>query len=691
MGFVKILVTVVVMSVIASSPAEGRGLGTNVSIYGPPGTFGALGSATTTSSGDSLSVASHPYAFSPGKSAWFPVTTSDGMLFVAAFTQGGNVFYEAGCTLEIMCFHHSFPGCRDPQTGLPTNVALFKVPSLLGPLYVPDEACDGDLAGGASVPDLAVVGTGANERVVFNADASETWPVWGSLHKANGAWQLDETSLRTPLELSDSNPPISRELCPLQRKTCCDDAECGGGTCEGVCFYPLQGECETSCTSDADCSALGAAYGCRDGSCVTAWCRGENELAVLPASGRVVMTHYFSAISVTDGDDEILAKYELPDVPNPCTTGTVHVAPRGVFSDPTGTLGNERFVVAYDTGDPTGQPLQEFRYDETTRTIEPLTSPFFANVPWGVVPGCSSVRLGSAGRYDERGNLWATHGIGIPYQFPTSTVLYFKNPLTGKTSAQERCPASGSWGTVCPGDVGIGYWNGNSSTPYFSYDWSQGNEFDAEDNTYFVATVFPGSVVPIRRIDTGGSKSYLAIVPPVKLDYPELQLLADQGGAHTTQVVLHEDSGNLWIPVRSGCTDGCGATTPGSAVNSWVYRVRIDPVLAQRPAILAVFSTLTRVNSSNLRLKVTIETNLTSLPSSPPMPNRIFVYKDNDPTPQKKDMVRSSSAQGYVFKVDFTFPASTSVTRVQWDAVLTDSLSAVFDKPVVVAGSETPP
>jgi hypothetical protein len=42
-------------------------------------------------------------------------------------------------------------------------------------------------------------------------------------------------------------------------------------------------------------------------------------------------------------------------------------SPREINVDPTSTLGDERFVVIFDTSDDRGQPLQEFRYDEARK------------------------------------------------------------------------------------------------------------------------------------------------------------------------------------------------------------------------------------------------------------------------------------------------------------------------------------
>jgi hypothetical protein len=671
-----------------------RGTGSNVAIYGPAGTFGSLETATSTSSGDSLTHQAVPYGFSRGQSAIFPAVTSDHTVFVPGYSQTGRYLSPAGCTVEIACFNESAAVCRDPDTGLAVNSALLRVPNAIGTEYFPDSACD-DFAAGGSVPDLAVMGAGAAEKVVFDADTLDVeagWPMWGAVRKINGLWQVDETSLRTAFELHDSNPPTSEDVCPIGKNGCCSDSECGGGpgSCVGAaCGFFVRGTCEVSCDSDDDCSTLGARYQCRDGSCVLATCNGINELAVLPASGRVVVTHYNGWVSVNDGGGTFLAAYEIPTVANPCGSGNITTSPRAVETDPTGALGDEHFVVSYDTSD-VSQAVQEFRYDDSTHTITPLTSPFFATIPWGTTPSCSGVKFGAGGRYDELGNLW----VGRAELLPTYTVVYFKDAATGLTSAGARCPGPGSWGTLCPADVGIGYWNGNTMTPFFAHPWTVGSGFDPAQKAFFVSTVTGGLVPILRRIDSGGTP-YFVITPPVKLDTSELELAPDQvTGPAPLSYALDPSLGNLWTSTGSGCRDTCGPLAPGPEINTWLYRIRVDPVVAARSTILSVTTTITRPTPTKLRFKLTIKTNsLTQRPSGM-MVDRVFLYRDDNPTPIQKDMDRSSNAQGYTYQADnWQFTDSPPSTRLQWYAVLTDVLSTSDPSapPIVVSGSATPP
>ncbi len=663
-----------------------RGCGDTVTLFGEADTFGGLTGSTTTPSGDSLMIKAMPYGFSAGQAAWFPAVTSDGTIFVPALTQKGNQLIQTGCTMEIVCFHPGLKLCRDPDTGEAAHVALFRVPTALGAEYVPDAACQ-TTAGGADISDIAVIGSGSNEHVVFVSllgAIGGSWPMWGAVRKTDGLWSLDPTSLRTPLDFHESNPPVSTQACTLRPKSCCDDSGCGSGTCPGGdCNTWTFSTCDHTCTTDAECSDLGVEFVCREGQCVAGSCGLANEIDELPISGRVVLADYAGSIWVTDGDDTVLAHYAVPTIENPCAPGTnLGINPRQVEIDPTSTLNDERFVVSYDSNDPRGNPSQIFRYIEATKTIEPLTATFFGTIAWGQQPACGQ-RVVQNSRFDNAGNLWVRRGEPLP----SSSLVYLREGAS--TSAEVRC-ASGSWGMTCPADVGLGHWNGNQTDPSFRYGFSLGAAFDPVQTTMLVATA-NGLIVPQPRID-GAGRSYFATLPPVDLG---MHLLPKEPGiGHLlTKVALDVSRGNLWLPVRARQTCDPFAGDPcdiGLAAKAWIYRARVDALLHARTRIVAVASGVTVPTSGDLLLDVEIATTAKE-EADGPMPNRIFVYRDNDPTPIYADMQRTANQTGYVFSASVPLDDWGAADRIHWYAVLKDVAKGNGSTtPAVVAGVESP-
>ena len=682
------LTIVAVVMGIGQLGARGGGCAPEVKLLGQAGTFGGLTNASDTPSGDTLSISAINYGFSPGQAGWFPAVTSDGTVFVAGLTQSGNQILETGCTMEIACYNGGAKLCRDPATGAAANFALLKVQAGLGGFSYPDAACQTS-SNGADVSDLTVLGSGSSERVFFisvigSAASPPDWPMSGSVRKINGLWQIDTGSLRSALDYYDSNATVSHQACTLQRKGCFFNSDCAGGTCAA-------GQCDHSCSSNAQCSGLGPSFVCRSNKCVAADCGGTGEIDRLPISGRVVATQYFtSSIAVLDGDQQVLAYYKAPAVANPCVPGqNLTIAPRQVEVDPTSTAGDERFAIAYEHfTDPRGQAVQIFRYNDATHTIQPLTAPFFGTIAWGPQPTCAGPPIGSGIIYDDAGNLLVKRSA----PFPTHTLVYLKKPGSSGNSAEQRC-ATGAWGTLCPADFALGYWDGDSATPGFSYPWSQGDAFDPGQATMFVPTV-NGLVLPLPRIESGG-KTYFAILPPIDLGADQLPNSGPNvSGNSVTKVALDATRGNIWLPVRTPQHCNPFATpsvpcVPGLALNDWMYRLGIDSALGARPKIVDVSSTRTSI-SGGVRLTVSIATTAkqTIISSAP---NQLYVYRDTSNTPARVDMSCTTNATGHVFTASIDLPGWQSAARIHWYALLKDVVKGTDpSNPAVVAGVETP-
>ena len=550
-----------------------------IDLWGRAGTFGGLTMATSVPSGDGLTVHANGYGVDVGQATWYGAVTSDGTFFVATLTQSGNPFVPSACTMEIVCFNPENATCRDPDIGVPTNLAIFRIPAVDGTEFAPDAACQTS-ALGTDVADLAVWTSGGEEIVSFVSTHSfgptVGWPIWGEVRNIGGLWQIDDDARIWPRDIRAATAsPLDDQACPLSQKGCCNDAQCGGGTCANAaaCAFSVLGSCEKSCTQDSDCSALGPLDYCEAGLCKRATCNGTEEMDLLPASNRMAVAQYFGGVLVTDGRDEVLAMYTPPAVPQPCGSGNVRISPRQVVADPTSTYGDERFMIVYDAfGDPRANPLQEFRYDDATRTLEPVTAAFIPNIAWMPIPNCSGPRQGGSAQYDEFGNLW----VGATQQLQTHRLIFLKDPFTGHHTAAERCSyldSSGQprpWGVSCRADVGLGYWNGQMPAAGFSMPWANPAVYDHDTMTMFGVSNL-GHIAPMS-ISENHDQLAFATLPPVDLG---MNLLGSLPGQTTTlsgagpEVPIDRTRRKLWIPIRGGIdgTFGEDVASDGRTLN----------------------------------------------------------------------------------------------------------------------------
>jgi hypothetical protein len=582
-----------------------------VDLYGHPDSFGTLCQVGACQIPTQQSLSLHPvsnWQIDPGQTFLFPALTSDGTLLIGNITQTMNQYFSASCTMGVTCFNPDAQVCSDSDAPgadhfgtirIPTNAGASQLPaagceSLQGACtngvctsgYV-DSPCSKDLdcevrPGGADVGDVAVVPGAEGERVIMNSAlgslaglySADTFPAFGALSEEGGAWSVDALSLRTPLQLSQSDPTLGPIACP-----------------------------------NGDCKALA-------------------ETAHLPASGRVVMTHYFGGISILEADGTILAHYSVPQVPDPCDTATPPVnmisAPREIDVDPTGTLGNERFVVVYDmysTGHQVSQPTQEFRYDDGARSLVPVSAPIFPYTQGQPAtptsgPSCGAPVQVTIAQYDHRGNLWFARSTVLPNGAVQGPILVMlEDPVTGKRRMETDCSfldASGQprpWGSHCLADLETGVASVTSGVPSWKLNpWTVSLVEDAATGTMF-AIQSDGQVAMVERLPTSQSDS-LTLRPPMILGLgklrpgngvctggtadgswcnnanpwicgPQGQCLADSRGP--TRGILDAPRRALWIPIATVepiAPKLCGffecQFEVGELRDAWLYRIQID-------------------------------------------------------------------------------------------------------------------
>lgn len=131
-------------------------------------------------------------------------------------------------------------------------------------------------------------------------------------------------------------------------------------------------------------SVIAGGQGKSSGNNGTYWpTRSAGQMAVLPISGRTVIGHYFGigsstsgAISVTNSAGHLLASYQIPNITPTSGPAITTAAVRDVEVDPSSSRNDERFVIIYDQFPNTQQRcFQEFSYNESTKTIRPVSVP----------------------------------------------------------------------------------------------------------------------------------------------------------------------------------------------------------------------------------------------------------------------------------------------------------------------------
>jgi len=341
-----------------------------ITVTGSAGSFGTLGATTPTdvNAPQSVSVStSSPasWGFGAGESAWFTTLTNEHELAIANLPQSGNPLEPTADHMAVSMWN---PAATPPFVN-------FVIPTSTGMTTALQKGST--LVGGADVEDVQDIPArfARPERIAFTS-AAPYWnwdplvvgeyPTLGFLKRTTKGWQYDQATSKTAEQIAAST-----------RNTALADSAC-----------PVSGSI-------------------RD-------CKGFTEIALLPVSNDLVVTQYFPNSGLTSGGivvlsptGALLARYQYPQVSAPGNSTQLSIAPREVKSDPTGTRGNERFVVIFDTYSPTKAPLpfaaQEFVFNSRTKQITPGTIAFRSDQTGNYAFSTSL--------YDSSGNLWLAQHV----------------------------------------------------------------------------------------------------------------------------------------------------------------------------------------------------------------------------------------------------------------------------------------
>lgn len=372
---------------------------TVVQLFGALGTFGPVTNWITSPSGHSFIATPVPnWLFGPGEAPFYTEVMSDGQVIISTVELSENEL--------IPTFDHAELNIFDPARFkfytqvIPTSTGALKA-------ITPGKSTGGTDAGGG---DLRKIVNGGTELLVFscggyyfNWDIGVTglYPVIGFLNRnSDGDWIYNQGISKTTTQLHDTNPSVWEANITPTISTGLD----------GTYWYA----------------------------------RAAGQMAVLPQSGNIVLGHYFNrisgpntgAISVISPSGNLLATYQIPNITPP--SGTLSTgAVRDVEADPSSVLNDERFVILYD-GFGTGiaaHPFQEFSYNQSTKTITPMSTPCITN-DTNTNQGFSII--------DSQGTLFVTTNIGLG---AGNTSVYVKNAGTGNRSYVTNFPASPGWQT----------------------------------------------------------------------------------------------------------------------------------------------------------------------------------------------------------------------------------------------------
>ncbi|CAO5228159.1 hypothetical protein [Frankia sp. AgKG'84/4] len=306
-----------------------------LTIYGAPGTFGALGEA-----GSTTRVTEVPgWGFGSGQAAFMSAVAADGTVFMCTTPFTDDQSKPTGFDMEIEVFEPE--ALRFTRLVIPSSKGRTNLPRL-------DPGYRG--VGGGDTSDVAVIpGPDGGQRVVFtslspffgwNTATDGELPSVGELRRdgPSGRWVYDPTASFTASQLARNAPPnIAARAFPV--------------------LAPLNPR-----------SA-----------------RGPTSITRLPRSGHLVIAQYMGSgpggtdngsLLVLDESGRVRAHWQYPQV-RPLGVELV-VNPREVTADPTSAPDDERFVLISDVRgldyDTQPFPIQEFSYSASRATITPKST-----------------------------------------------------------------------------------------------------------------------------------------------------------------------------------------------------------------------------------------------------------------------------------------------------------------------------
>nr|WP_242606444.1 hypothetical protein [Protofrankia symbiont of Coriaria ruscifolia] len=502
-----------------------------LALFGAPGSFGDLDSSQDTAEGIRIVTVDVPgWGFGPGQAAYMSTVTSDGTVFTATTPFSDNQAQPTGTGMELAVF--------EPDTMRFTRLV---VPSNTGRTHLPRAEARFRGVGGADVADVTVVGSGADERVVFVSAVSYFgWdtavygqlPAFGQVHRpAPGRpWSYDPTRSWTTDQLAVTAPPgVSASA------------------------FPHEGRGEPR------------------------WSRGPAAIGRLPASGHLVIAQYFGAASlgtdqgallVVDTAGRVRAAWQYPEVR---VFGIpVVVSPREVVTDPTSAAGDERFVLISDCRTADNQvvsfPIQEFSYSAGTGsqgsgTITPCST--------AVRAAADDSRMETA-CFDENGTLYVAR-TRLDGLRAATLAVYPKiggdRGLVTRTPATEGWPQR-SWGALNPPDYFVAGTDSGGLVRSIVFDPASG------------AVVLAGldGTLQVVRPSGRGTRMTFAVGRPIDIGLRHLR------GPSNRYVGLRRGAVDaqrrvMWLPVNQLVLDAIAWPYPPFKLDQWLMRIDLRAVL----------------------------------------------------------------------------------------------------------------
>jgi hypothetical protein len=426
---------------------------------------------------------------------------------------------------------------------------------------------------GAEIDDLEVVVDEHHlERVVFDSfdgsvgvpAAPNHYPMFGSLWNQDGAWRVDPSSLRYPRDLTDST---------RQGPAACPEGNCGAVT----------------------------------------------EMARLPASNRLVINQYFGgAVMVVDLAGRVLGSYRVDpphDWCDPTLSKPIVPSFRQVNPDPTGALGDERFVVVYEGWGPTGQIAQEFSYNELepdlSKRVRPITAPFHPNSPFHPAPTCGHGSTVLSATYDDLGNLWLT-AMDRDGKWQTASMIVVKS--NGERRLDLDCSfldsATGQprpWGTVCETDLDVGALTAGLPNVAWSFPSAFNDPIVDRDARSMYAILGDGRVYPIRRKDSGDGGFVFVVTDELDPNLGRLAPLEPNAARRrVARGVIDPARRALWLPISAiVASDGLFSNFyVGQQLNQYIYRIDLDQAFADNVEVHDVAAPTSAVMGAELPVTV---------------------------------------------------------------------------------------
>lgn len=389
------------VTLTAPAPGSGQAVGTAVTLFGASATFGSQALLPYSTTNHTFAATGVPnWGLGPGLSVFYSKATGDGQLILGTLPVSGNELKPTMDHAELDVFD-------------PTRLTFYRniIPTSAGATVAVDPATHlgGTDAGGGDVNVVSVTGT---EKVVatlegyyFNWDIGiyGTYPVLCYLTKdGSGNWSYDAAQSKTSNQWEATNTAV----------------------------YD---------------SVIGAGLGQTSGLNGTYWgTRAAGQICILPASGRLVILHYFGKgtnilagiISVSTQAGTLLAAYQLPNIIPTDGTTITSLDPRDVRADLSSVINDERFVIIYDAfGTNVQQCAQEFSWNDGTSAITAKSVPF-----------CSTDTAGTRHtdpvfvEMDSDGTLFLSCGSVLASK---PMAVWNKNAGTGERSYVTNFPATG--------------------------------------------------------------------------------------------------------------------------------------------------------------------------------------------------------------------------------------------------------